>query len=109
MTNTTFIVARHTARQFRVEPASRVGPSAKKGCYSITRLRASEETLEHSQVMGALSATLRTMGYSRSMTLKALFDAAKEGPYSHLMSAASYAAPTSSGVPGRIIVKGSVL
>lgn len=108
MTTTTFIVARHTARQFRVEPALRVGPSAKKGCFSITRLRASDETLEHGQVMAALSATLRTMGYSRTMTLKQLFDAAKEGPYGHLLSAASYAAPTSQGVPARLIVKGSI-
>jgi hypothetical protein len=105
MSNTTFIVGRRTPRTFVLEPASRVGPSDKKGCFSLTRLRRSEETLEHHQVMGALGATMRDHPRER-LTTKDLYDAACAGPYGHLMAPASYAGPTSSGVPARIIVKG---
>ena len=105
----TIIIARHTARQFRVESYSSVAPSSKAGCFSAKRLRRSEETLEHAHVMAALSQTLRSMPYSKEMNLKALFDLAKAGPFRHMLSSATYAAPTSAGVPARLIVKGQEL
>lgn len=110
MSNTTFLVGRHTAKTFMIEPASRVGPSQKKGCFSLTRLRRSEETLEHSQVMGAIGHALRELSRCQphDLNLKRVFEHAKTGPYGHLMSAAHFAGPTSSGVPARIIVKGTM-
>lgn len=105
----TFIIGRHTPRQFRIEPASSVSPSDKPGHWRVKRLRASEETLEHAQVMGALSHAMRSIPYSRAMTLKQVFDAAQAGPHARLLSGARYAAATSKGIPARIIVKGDVL
>lgn len=105
----TFIVARHTPRQFVVESASEISPSSKAGCFNIKPLRASGQTIEHATVLDCIITTMRQLGYSRSLNLKTVFDAAMKSPYANLMGSATYAPPTSAGVPGRIIIKGDVL
>ena len=103
---TTFIVGRRTPRTFRLDSASRVGPSPKAGSFRMTRLRKGEETLAHAQVLGALAATMRHIG-GVDLTLKRLFDAASNDPvYGRLMKGARFAPSTSQGVPARVIIKG---
>lgn len=98
---TTFILEHRTPRQVQFLPASSVMGTGKGFRYS--KLRRSEETLEHCQVMAALSKCIRGKPVQSGL-LKVVYDEAME-LYPQLMGKATYTPSQANGRPAMVTVR----